>query len=111
MDELTRRIIVRLQADPGSLSRNRNFSTFEDPVAWRARRVARYLANLAADIVGQRCDGPVEVSTMGTARRRVVRLHFPSLAGSRTAYLSAAEFELLLTRPGLREALALHGAA
>ncbi len=111
MDQLTRQIIVRLQDNPRSLSRNRNFSTFEQPAARRARRVARYLRSLAADILGERGPGQVQVQRVRQGQRCMIQLRFPALASSRTAYLSPDEFELLLARPGLRDALALSGVA
>ena len=116
MDELTQRIVARLREDPGSLSRNRNFLTFEEPAARRALQLVRYLEGLERDILehGRTAQAaaapgqPTEIEIRRTTGERQVRivLVFPLLRGTRTSFLTQQEFDLLLENPEVRRALA-----
>ncbi len=46
MDPFEEKVIRQLYLEPASLSRNRNFATFEDPLMKRARRRAGHLRSL-----------------------------------------------------------------
>ncbi len=105
MDELTRRALIRLRDDPSSLSRNRNFESYGDPRLARARRVARFLRSLERDLLAGEGLGPVAIEPLREGRGLRIRIRFPSLRGSRTSYLSAEEFDVLLRNPELRRIL------
>lgn len=106
MDELTLRIVSRLREEPSSLSRNRNYVTFEEPEARRALQVVRFLGSLEKDILEGRACGPVEVLRLGNGPRWQIKLVFPLLKGTRTSYLSEEEYDLLLENPAIRRTLA-----
>ena len=93
MDELTHRIVRRVRKDGSSMSRNRNFFTFTDPKARRALRIARHLRDLECDVLEHSAVSEAEDGTV------VIRVRYPELNATRTAYLSRREFDLLLEDP------------
>ena len=100
VDDLTHRIVRRLRQDASALSRNRNFHTFTDPKAFRALRLARHLRALEADVLRH----PSQADS--DADRVVVRVTYPHLKATRTAYLSRHEYDLLLEDPQVSVVLA-----
>ena len=93
VDDLTHRIVRRLRADGSSMSRNRNFHTFEDPKAMRALRIVRQLRSLESALP----DRAITVTSEGDVVSLLVR--YPELNATRTAYLTHDEWELLLAGP------------
>ena len=99
------------------MSRNKNFHTFSEPKARRALRIVRHLRDLQADVLaGASCAAPTHpVGPAGAqdggcgddagADCVVVRLEYPELRATRTAYLSPQEYALLLEDPGVRSRL------
>ncbi len=104
MDDLTGRLVRRLRDDGRSMSRNKNFHTFAEPKARRALRIVRHLRDLEADLLsGRRGDARSEV--IPGERRVAVRLEYPELRATRTAYLSQKEYAMLLEDPGVSACL------
>lgn len=82
------------------MSRNRNYHTFTDPTARRARRVAHHLRDLEADVLSERCRAQEEDG------RVVVRVTYSSVQATRVAYLTRGEFALLVEDPRVAARLA-----
>ena len=93
-----------MREDGRSMSRNRNFHTFADPQARRALRIVRHLRDLEADLKGRRECAAGAHADDGSETVQV-RLEYPALKASRTAYLSPQEFALLLQDPGVSASL------
>ncbi len=91
------RAVERLRDDPG-FSRNRHFLALSSPEGRRALRIHRHLRSLEQDL-----SAGAAASVAREAER--VRLTLRGQRGSRTAWLSRAEFRLLLGSPVARAAL------
>ena len=91
------RVVRRMREDRG-FSRNRHFLALSSPEGRRAVRIARHLRSLERDLAAglparaEERDGRVLVTV--TYR-----------AGAREAWVSPAEFRMLLANPAVREAL------
>lgn len=100
------KLMEQLLTEPKALSRNRHFDTFDHPDGRAALKAVRHLRALERDILAQAARGhrPVleEAEREGES---VIRMELTQLRAKRVAYLSRAELRLLLTRPGIREAL------
>jgi hypothetical protein len=103
MEELQYRLIERLRQDPGAFSRNKNFHAFEDPELVRARKIFRHLRAVERDLLAFGRAGGVTVSPEARGVRISVRLD--AISGTRTAFLTAREFSLLLENPEIRALL------
>ena len=108
MDSFVRRLIQRLHDPAQPLSRNRHFHTFDNPEGRYALKTARRLKALQRDILACHLEGrPArlvrQVDGDGLCR---IELHFERIKGRRVSLLQDAEFELLASLPGVREALA-----
>ena len=102
------KLVEQLLEAPGALSRNRHFDTFADADGKSALRLSRYLRALERDILAQHERG--EAIAMEAAERHgepAVRIELTRPRGKQLAYLSRDELQLLLQRPGVREALGL----
>lgn len=110
MDPFVQRLIQRLHHPSRPLSRNRHFATFDTPEGRTALRTSRRLRSLQKDILqchgegGQVCFARQE-GAMGQEGEHRIELTLQRLRGRRVSVLEAAEFELLLELPGIREAL------
>ncbi len=91
------RAVERLREDPG-FSRNRHFLALSSPEGRRALRIHRHLRSLEQDL-----SAGAAASVAREAER--IRLTLRGRRGSRTAWLSRAEFRLLLGSPVARAAL------
>ena len=91
------RAVERLRDDPG-FSRNRHFLALSSPEGRRALRIHRHLRSLERDL----SEGAA-ASVACEAER--IRLTLRGRRGSRTAWLSRAEFRLLLGSPAARARL------
>lgn len=106
MNDYILRLVSRLSQDERPLSRNRHFHTFENPDGKKALRISRHLRALAHDIIEQARRGePLRVSCVTEDSTMRVQLEFVRLKARRTAYLSPAEFKLLLQSAPVREAI------
>jgi len=107
MDPFVRRLVERLFDPDAQLSRNRHFSTFDNPEGRQALRIRRRLEALARELEACRAEGGrPTVSRATDARGDVhVRLELSRLKTTRTAVLEQAEFELLQRLPAVQEAL------
>jgi hypothetical protein len=91
------RAVRRMREDRG-FSRNRHFLALSSPEGRRAVRIHRHLLSVERDLRAglparaERLDGRVRI----TVRHR---------AGTRTAWLTPAEFRLLCSSPAVRAAL------
>jgi len=91
---------------PGALSRNRHFDTFDHADGRAALRINRHLRKLERAIAEHAAQGlPISVTHGVRDGAPAVSLALSCPRGRWTAHLSAAEFALLLRRPGVREAL------
>lgn len=99
-----------MRQDGSAMSRNRNFHTFAEPKARRALRIVRHLRDLEADVkagspddvCALRADHQADDPGDGLSESTVaVRVEYPKLRATRTAYLSPQEFALLLEDPGV----------
>ena len=96
------RAVRRIREDRG-FSRNRHFVALSSPEGRRAVRIARHLRSIEADLErgwparAERRDGRILVTV---AYR----------GGSRAAWLSGAEYRMLLSNPLARAALGLDDA-
>ena len=92
------------------LSRNRNFSLFQDARARHAMRLYRYLKSLAEDVRANASTLSVRpVGDPDTVGEFALRLDFPVLHGRRTAYLRATELRLLAQdAPEVAELISAH---
>lgn len=97
MADFVLRAIQRLREDPG-FSRNRHYLALSSPEGRRALRIHRHLRSLERDL----SDGAAATVTREAER---VRLTLRSRRGSRIAWLSRAEFRLLLGNPEVRARL------
>ncbi|MEZ4432350.1 MAG: hypothetical protein R3F65_08045 [bacterium] len=89
-------MVLRALRSGARLSRNRNFYLFEDPRARHAIKLHRYLEGLIRDVKAAGDQISVHIVDGGTTPRDVaLRLDFPVLHGTRTAYLSRIELRLL----------------
>jgi hypothetical protein len=97
MADFVARVVLRLREDPG-FSRNRYYLALSSPEGRRALRIHRHLRSLERDLAGG-----AAASVAREAER--VRLTLRSRRGSRTAWLTRAEFRLLCGSPAVRAAL------
>lgn len=97
MADFVLRAVERLRADPG-FSRNRYYLALSSPEGRRALRIHRHLRSLERDLSG----GAAATVTREAER---IRLTLRSKRGSRVAWLTRAEFRLLLGSPAVRAAL------
>jgi len=107
MDSFVRRLVERLVAEGGPLSRNRHFHTFDTPEGRQALRLARRLRALQRDVL--RClaeGGRVQLRRpAGAPAARAEELCLLYRVGTHRAYLSGEELQMLRELPGLGEAL------
>ncbi|MGC3996370.1 MAG: hypothetical protein QM767_02070 [Anaeromyxobacter sp.] len=96
------RALERLREDR-SFSRNRYFVALSSPEGRRALRIHRHLRSLERDLGAAGAAG----SVAHEAER--VRLAIRGPRGSRTAWLTRAEFRILCTSPEVRTALGQAG--
>jgi len=97
MADFVSRVVQRLREDPG-FSRNRHFLALSSPEGRRALRIHRHLRSLEWDL---RAGSSATVAPEAGRFRLTLR----GRRGSRTAYLSRAEFRLLCGSPAVRAAL------
>src|SRR5258706_576603 len=105
MKPVTKVLVERLRR--GLLSRNRNFQLFRRPEARGALRIHHFLRSLERDLLP---DGETPAPGEGSitveddqAREGVrLRIELPHLRTTRTAFLSHAEYGILLAHPELR---------
>jgi hypothetical protein len=110
MRAFVHRLVRQLLDEDQPLSRNRHFDTFDDAVGRRALRVSRHLRALERDILSQRAGGTrVAVHKEEREGEGVIRLELFGARFRRVAYLSLAEFEILLSLPGVKEAVESQG--
>jgi hypothetical protein len=107
MDSFVRRLVERLVAEGGALSRNRHFHTFETPEGRSALRIARRLRALQRDVLRCRAEGGrVELRRLpGAPAARAVEVCLSHRVGTHRAYLHQEELDVLRALPGLGEAL------
>jgi hypothetical protein len=91
------RAVLRLREDP-RFSRNRYFLALSSPEGRRALRIHRHLRSLERDLAAG------SSATVSREAERI-RLTLRSRRGSRTAWLTRAEFRLLCADPAVRAAL------
>jgi hypothetical protein len=91
------RAVQRLREDPG-FSRNRYYLALSSPEGRRALRIHRHLRSLERDLAAG------SAATIAREAERV-RLTLRGRRGSRTAWLTRAEFRLLCGSPAVRAAL------
>jgi hypothetical protein len=91
------RAVERLRDDPG-FSRNRYFLALSSPEGQRALRIHRHLRSLERELTAG-----AAASVAREAER--VRLTLRGKRGSRTAWLTRAEFRILCGSPAVRAAL------
>jgi hypothetical protein len=91
------RAVQRLREDPG-FSRNRYFVALSSPEGRRALRIHRHLRSLERELAAG------SSATVAQDAERV-RLTLRGKRGSRTAWLTRAEFRLLCGNPTVRAAL------
>ncbi|MGO8971781.1 MAG: hypothetical protein ACLQDQ_19660 [Myxococcaceae bacterium] len=107
MDSFVRRLVERLLAEEGPLSRNRHFHTFDTPEGRTALRLARRLKALQRDVL--RClaeGGRLELRRRtDTLPARALELCLFHRVGTHRAFLGREELELLRGLPGLAEPL------
>jgi hypothetical protein len=92
------RAVRRMREDRG-FSRNRHFLALSSPEGRRAVRIARHLRSLEQDLAK---GWPARAE----ARDGRVLVTVSYRAGSRSAWLTAAEYRMLLASPAARAALA-----
>src|SRR5512138_2519759 len=97
MADFVTRVVLRLRAEPG-FSRNRHYLALSSPEGRRALRIHRHLRSLERDLAA----GAAATVTREAER---VRLTLRGRRGSRTAWLTRAEFRLLCGSPQVRAAL------
>ena len=91
------RAVRRMREDSG-FSRNRHFLALSSPEGRRAVRIARHLRSIEQDLAK---GWPVRVES----RDGRVRVTVAYRGGSREAWLSEAEYRMLLANPATRAAL------
>jgi hypothetical protein len=89
--------VQRLREDPG-FSRNRHFLALTSPEGRRAMRIHRHLRSLERDLAAGS-------SATVTREAERIRLSLRGKRGSRTAWLTRAEFRLLCGNPAVSAAL------
>ncbi len=92
MTPLEQRLIRRLIDDPSSMSRNRNFHTFDDPAFARARRIARHLRSIRSAVLAAG-EGCVRIVRAGGAWS--IRVLSPEAECVRDSFLADEEFDVL----------------
>ena len=97
MADFATRVLLRLRDDPG-FSRNRHFLALSSPEGRRGLRIHRHLRSLERDLAAG------WAPTVSRERDRV-RLTLRGRRGSRTAWLTRAEFRVLCGSPAVRAAL------
>ncbi len=97
MASFVARAVQRLREDPG-FSRNRYFLALSSPEGRRALRIHRHLRSLERDLA------TASAATVARDEARF-RLELKGKRGSRTAWLTLAEFRLLCGSPAVRAAL------
>lgn len=97
MIDFVERAVLRLREDPG-FSRNRHFAAFSSPEGRRALRIHRHLRSIERDLAG-------DCSASATHDSDRVRIDLVGKRGRRVAWLTRAEFRILLTSPIARAAL------
>jgi hypothetical protein len=97
MANFVERAVLRLRQEPG-FSRNRHFAALSSPEGRRALRIHRHLRSIAHDLARG------WIATVDREPERI-RLSLESRQGRRTAYLTAGEFRILCTDPGVRVTL------
>jgi hypothetical protein len=109
MDPFVRRLVERLNDPSRPLSRNRHFHTFETPEGRLALRTSRRLLGLQRDILASAEEGcrPRVTRSTNAAGEVEVEVSFERVKGKRISRLLDAEFELLLSLPGVAEALGI----
>ncbi len=103
MADFVMRAVERLREEPG-FSRNRHFLALSSPEGRRALRIHRHLRSLERDL-----SAGAAASVAREAER--IRLTLKGKRGARTAWLTRAEFRLLLASPTVRAALGGEGVA
>ncbi|MHB1844694.1 MAG: hypothetical protein ACYCWW_07660 [Deltaproteobacteria bacterium] len=89
-----------------NLTRNRHFELFADGHGQSALRIYRRLRALSQDILKPAAGPVVVASDAGRTGRVRLEIRFRDPAGSRTAYLSEDELELLLQNAAVRRRVA-----
>ena len=107
MDELVKKIVARIYRQDVPFSRNKNFSTFEDPKVKQAARLCRRLHNLEAELLEQDSHCTLEDAEDGVQ----VRLVIETLSYRRTTFLQPFELELLLENEAIQGVLSRRRAA
>lgn len=97
MADFVLRAVERLREDPG-FSRNRHYLALSSPEGRRALRIHRHLRSLERDL----SSGAAATVTREAER---IRLTLRSQRGSRIAWLTRAEFRLLLGSAEVRAKL------
>lgn len=97
VSDFVTRAVQRLREDPG-FSRNRYFLALSSPEGRRALRIHRHLRSLERDLAAG------AAATVAREAERI-RLTLHGRRGSRTAWLTRAEFRLLCGSPAVRAAL------
>ena len=107
MRGFVRKLVEQLVAGTGELSRNRHFDTFDDATGRRALRVSRHIRALEKAILQSREQGVrPTVHTEESDGQVVIRVEVARMRARHVSYVSRDEFEILLARPGIKEALA-----
>ncbi len=97
MEDFVERVVRRLR-DGSGLSRNRHFLTFASPEGRKALRIHRHLRSVERDLARA---VRAEVDRGGER----VRIDIRTGAGSRSAWLTQAEFRLLCESEAVRAVL------
>lgn len=97
MPSFVERAVRRMREDRG-FSRNRHFLALSSPEGRRAVRIARHLRSIEQDIAS---GWPARAEE----REGRVLLTVRYRTGSRSAWLTTAEYRMLLASPGVRAAL------
>jgi hypothetical protein len=97
VSDFVTRAVQRLREDPG-FSRNRHYVALSSPEGRRALRIHRHLRSLERDLAAG------SAATVARDAERI-RLTLRGKRGSRTAWLTRAEFRLLCGNPDVRAAL------
>ena len=88
--------ILRSLRSGARLSRNRHFALYQDPWARRAIRLHRYLESVEAAVRDHHSKLSVsEVHREDVVGPYALKIEFPVVRGTRTAYLRKVEIEFL----------------
>ncbi len=106
--ELTYQIVRRLFRDGDTeLSRNKNFSAYEDPMVRRARRIWRHLASVEQDLL--QLDDPThaQLADLSYEEDGAVRISLVLEEGraTRRSALTLQDWQLLLENEAVRQTL------